>query len=187
MFKKFMAFALLAGVAATPIAGADSSTYLDIVIKQLDDVEERMKPVMAAADRQMKLVDRTISVTDKDRNGVLYLTDLEPDTGYLIVGVCDGDCGDIDLQIEDEDGDTLDTDVEDDDAPVLEFRTSSNSDHYKLTLDMVTCDADVCFYGIGIFKTDIDEGSASSSATADATSFEQIVDDQLAEVHKIAL
>ncbi|CAN0601106.1 unnamed protein product [Ectocarpus sp. 12 AP-2014] len=154
MLKRFMAFALMTGAAATPIASADYSAYVDIVVTQLDGIEARIKPVLAESDRQMIRFDRIISATDNDRNGVYYLTDLEPNTEYLIVGVCDGDCSDIDLQIEDDDGDTVGADVEDDDSPVLEFRTSAKSDHYKLTLDMVTCSAEVCFYGIDVFDTD---------------------------------
>ena len=185
MIKRLMAMALMAGMTATPVATADNSAYLDIVLKQLNDVEARMKPIMEAADREMTLVHRTISVTDKDRNGVYYLTDLEPNTGYLIVGVCDGDCSDIDMQIENDDGDKLDTDIEDDDAPVLEFRTDASSDHYKLDLDMVTCSAEVCFYGIGVFKTDGADSSSSSASTDSSsnTSFEDVVDGQLANVH----
>ncbi|MFN3213430.1 MAG: hypothetical protein ACE37M_10015 [Henriciella sp.] len=189
MLKRLTVMALIAGMTATPIVTADNSAYLDIVLGQLNDVESRMKPIMEAADRQMELVDRTISVTDNDRNGIYYLTDLEPNTGYLIVGVCDRDCSDIDMQIENDDGETLDTDIEDDDAPVLEFRTDADSDHYKLDLDMVSCSADFCFYGIGVFKTDPEAKSPSSASTdsSSATSFEDVVDVQLENVHAAML
>ena len=113
MLKRLIAAALISGFCVSSAAIADNTEYVSIITKQLDDVETRMKPVMEAADKQMLRVGEIISLTDKERNGAYYLTELEPNTNYLIVGVCDGDCGDLDLQIDDPSGTTLDTDVED--------------------------------------------------------------------------
>ena len=176
MIKRLIAAALVSGLAVTSGAIADNTEYVSIITKQLDDVETRMKPVMEAADKQMLRVGEIISLTDKERNGAYYLTELEPNTNYLIVGVCDGDCGDLDLQIDDPSGTTLDTDVEDDDAPVLEFKTG-DSVYYKLLVDMVTCGTDACFYGVGIFKTDAD-------STTESADYDEVIDRQLAEVRR---
>lgn len=178
MLKRLIAAALITGSAISSAAIADNTEYVSIITKQLDDVETRMKPVMEAADRQMLRVGEMISLTDKERNGAYYLTELEPNTNYLIVGVCDGDCGDLDLQIDDPSGTTLDKDVEDDDAPVLEFTTGADSFYYKLLVDMVTCETDACFYGVGIFKTDAEPASNSSS------DYGGVIDRQLAAVHQ---
>lgn len=182
MIKRFLSAAFVAGLAVTSSAVADNSEYVSIITKQLDDVESRMKPVMASSDRQMLRVSEIVSVTDNDRNGAYYLTELEPNTSYLIVGVCDGDCDDLDLQIDTPSGDTLDTDIEDDDAPVLEFTTDADSLYYKLLVDMVSCDTDACFYGVGVFKTDAD-----TPASSDDSDYEDIVDGQLAKIHERVL
>ena len=181
MIKRLIAAALVSSLATTSGAIADNTEYVSIITKQLDDVETRMKPVMEGADRQMLRVGEIISLTDKERNGAYYLTELEPNTNYLIVGVCDGDCDDLDLQIDDPSGTTLDTDVEDDDAPVLEFKTG-DSFYYKLLVDMVTCETDACFYGVGIFKTDAETPTVSEEAD-----YEDVVDRQLTEVNRRVL
>lgn len=177
MIKRLLAAALVSGLTIMSAANADNTEYVSIITKQLDDVEARMKPVMEGADRQMLRVSEIISLTDKERNGAYYLTELEPNTNYLIVGVCDGDCEDLDLQIDDPSGDTLDTDIEDDDAPVLEFKTDADSFYYKLLVDMVSCETDACFYGVGIFKTDAEPAAESSD-------YEGVIDRQLAEVRR---
>ena len=87
-------------------------------------------------------------------------------------------CGDLDLQIDDPSGTTLDTDVEDDDAPVLEFKTDADTVYYKLLVDMVTCKTDACFYGVGIFKTDAESPSDSSS------DYTGVIDRQLAAIRQ---
>ena len=178
MIKRLLAAALVSGLTIPSAANADNTEYVSIITKQLDDVETRMKPVMEGADRQMLRVGEIISLTDKERNGAYYLTELEPNTNYLIVGVCDGDCDDLDLQIDDPSGDTLDTDVEDDDAPVLEFTTDADSFYYKLLVDMVNCETDACFYGVGIFKTDAEPASDSSD------DYDSVIDRQLAAVRQ---
>ena len=132
MIKRLIAAAFVSGLALTSAVNADNTEYVSIITKQLDDVETRMKPVMESADRHMLRVTEIVSLTDEERNGAYYLTELEPNTSYLIVGVCDGDCDDLDLQLDDPAGDTLDTDIEDDDAPVLEFTTDGDSFYYKL-------------------------------------------------------
>ena len=178
MIKRFITAAFVSGLAITTAATADNTEYVAIITKQLDDVETRMKPVMESADQQMLRVGEIISLTDEERNGAYYLTELEPNTNYLIVGVCDGDCGDLDLQIDDPSGETLDTDVEDDDAPVLEFKTDADSFYYKLLVDMVSCETDACFYGVGIFKTDAEPTSNSSD------DYDSVIDRQLAAVRQ---
>ena len=178
MIKRFITAALVSGLAITSAAIADNTEYVSIITKQLNDVETRMKPVMEQSDQQMLRVGEIISLTDKERNGAYYLTELEPNTNYLIVGVCDGDCDDLDLQIDDPSGTTLDTDVEDDDAPVLEFKTDADSFYYKLLVDMVTCETDACFYGVGIFKTDPELASDSSD------DYESVIDRQLAAIRQ---
>ena len=177
MIMRLIIAALASSLAMTSAANADNTEYVSIITKQLDDVETRMKPVMESADRQMLRVAEIVSLTDNDRNGAYYLTELEPNTSYLIVGVCDGDCDDLDLQIDTPSGDTLDTEIEDDDAPVLEFTTDADSFYYKLLVDMVSCDTDACFYGVGVFKTDAEPAAESSD-------YEGGIDRQLAAVRQ---
>jgi hypothetical protein len=68
---------------------------------------------------------------------------------YLIVGVCDEDCADMDLVLSDATGRSLAQDVLDDDSPVLTLEIT-RSGGYDLTVRMPDCDANPCGYGIAI-------------------------------------
>lgn len=69
---------------------------------------------------------------------------------YLVVGVCDGDCTDMDLRLLDGQGNTVAQDVADDDTPLLVFTVQASGSHV-LRVMMPACGADPCFYGISIF------------------------------------
>lgn len=75
---------------------------------------------------------------------------LEGGNDYTIIGVCDEDCGDIDLAIYD-DGDALvDEDVLDDDYPIISASPLSD-ELFTVDVDMYECDVEPCYFGIAIF------------------------------------
>lgn len=76
--------------------------------------------------------------------------DLDAGTSYLVVGVCDGDCSDLDLWINDENGYEVDSDVLDDDTPILEVTPRRNA-RFSIRTKMITCSAEPCYYGIGVY------------------------------------
>jgi len=51
---------------------------------------------------------------------------LQSGNRYMMVGVCDNDCSDLDLRLYDPSGDEIDVDVELDDKPVLDVTPSSS-------------------------------------------------------------
>lgn len=69
---------------------------------------------------------------------------------YTIIGVCDEDCGDIDLTLLDDDGDMVDEDVLEDDYPIVNASPSSDA-VYTIEIDMYKCDVEPCYFGIAIF------------------------------------
>ena len=69
---------------------------------------------------------------------------------YKLVGVCDSDCGDLDLQLLDSNGNVIDTDVEYDDYPVVSV-TPRWSDRFVIRVGMPSCNATYCNYGVGVF------------------------------------
>ncbi|MEO1322220.1 MAG: hypothetical protein AAFV59_04350 [Pseudomonadota bacterium] len=161
-----------------PAAIAQNTGYVATVTQQLDAAESRIKPALETDDRKMISVQRIVSLTDEGTNGVFYLTDLAPNTSHLILGVCDGDCSDLDLQIKDGDDDVVDSDVEDDDNPVLEFETNTSDDPYTLTVDMVECSENYCLYGIDIYAFNDTEAVPET----ESTDYQGHIDAQLAEM-----
>lgn len=68
---------------------------------------------------------------------------------YMIVGVCDQDCTDMDLVLSDAAGNVIDSDMELDDVPIVEF--SGRGGTYSLDVRMATCSVEPCGYGVRIF------------------------------------
>jgi hypothetical protein len=70
-------------------------------------------------------------------------------TSYLIVGVCDEDCSDMDLILSDATGRSLAQDILDDDTPVLTLEIT-RSGGYDLRVRMPDCSVNPCGYGVAI-------------------------------------
>lgn len=143
---KLSMMALVAGAAllcASPARAQDQ--WLEEVAIQLDAVVEALDA-------------EGMSLTSAPHAGALNEGDseeveLELQAGtYLIVGMCDSDCSDLDLLLS-ENGEEVDSDFEMDDTPVLAIEVEEGST-FSLRVDMATCSNGPCRYGIGIFSTD---------------------------------
>lgn len=77
--------------------------------------------------------------------------ELERGGTYVILGVCDTDCRDLDLELRDEGGRAVDDDVEADDAPVVAV-TPAAAGRYTVRAIMADCASSPCRYGLGVFK-----------------------------------
>jgi hypothetical protein len=69
---------------------------------------------------------------------------------YDFVGVCDSDCGDLDLRLLDGNGNLIDTDEEYDDNPMVSV-TPILSGSFVVQVGMPNCSASSCYYGVGAF------------------------------------
>jgi hypothetical protein len=74
---------------------------------------------------------------------------LEANVEYLILGVCDEDCSDIDLVLK-RGGSTIDEDVATDDYPIVSV-TPGKAEDYQLEVKMVACSANPCRYGVAVY------------------------------------
>lgn len=68
---------------------------------------------------------------------------------YMIVGMCDADCEDLDLVLS-LNGEEVTGDFETDDTPVLAFQVEE-SGTFTLRVDMATCTSGPCRYGVRVF------------------------------------
>lgn len=118
---------------------------------------------------------------------------LDGGKSYVIVGVCDQDCTDVDLTIYNSNGDEVDSDLQTDDKPVLTF-SAQRDGRYRIKVSMVRCSANPCRYGVGIWSKDgIDAGSSSannsnnsSSSSSAGDRWESVVRDQLNRAGTVA-
>jgi hypothetical protein len=79
----------------------------------------------------------------------LYLN-LNSGSSYVLVGVCDEDCRDIDLSLYDENNNLIDSDTALDDYPMVEVDPKWNG-RFKVEVTMANCNASTCYYGVGVF------------------------------------
>lgn len=70
---------------------------------------------------------------------------------YVIIGVCDNDCSDVDLRLWGPDGGVLDDDMATDDYPTLQF-VAPVSGQYRLAVMMATCNTNPCYWGVQVYS-----------------------------------
>jgi len=140
-----VAFGLLAGASLlVPTIAIAGSRYEDQIRDQL---------IMAARALGVGNYQYQDSYIDRlDDNSEERLTfNLKKGMTYAIVGVCDEDCSDIDLELYDENGNSISVDRGSDDYPIVEV-TPARTGQFSLEVDMYSCSASYCYYGISIFS-----------------------------------
>lgn len=75
---------------------------------------------------------------------------LPPGSSYIVMGVCDNDCLDLDLTVR-SGGLDLSTDTTDDDWPVVEITPTSNP-AYEINVTMFKCSTVNCGYQLTIWR-----------------------------------
>ena len=79
-----------------------------------------------------------------------YELELEGGMTYIIIGVCDGDCSDLDLALTTSGGDDVDSDYETDDVPMVMVEVERGQT-YNLKVEMAACSVEPCAFGIGVY------------------------------------
>jgi len=150
---------VLAGLALAPVQAAAQSQWEQQVLEQIHTASELFAPegYTMVGDAQMG------SLYDESSED-FHLT-LQAGVAYVLVGVCDNDCPDIDLMLLDDSGNEVDSDYETDAVPIVEvtpFRTQS----YRVHVYMADCTSEPCFYGVGVYA----DASSASAVGGDAPS-----------------
>jgi hypothetical protein len=142
-WKLIFLFLILWLGASTPLLRAQSST--DQVWSQL------VSQSATATNEGFKRLNYMIGYMNNGTvTNVNWPVDMEKGRSYLIVGVCDNDCTDVDLILQDTDRAEVASDVLADDIPVIRF-TPSTAATYWIETTMVVCSVEPCGYGIAVF------------------------------------
>lgn len=70
---------------------------------------------------------------------------------FLLLGLCDADCPDLDLKIYDSRGALVGQDTEVDSTPIVEFYAPTRGD-YTLEVLMYRCTTEPCRYGVRLYE-----------------------------------
>lgn len=77
---------------------------------------------------------------------------LDPTKGYMVYGVCDTDCSDLDLFADDSDGEEFDRDERDDDSPMIFVLPGEAGDSLTIRSAMSGCYADTCVMAVAVYE-----------------------------------
>ena len=128
--------------AATPAAA--QNTYQQQIRRQLATHASNALSHGYAADREP-----VYGSLNDDANDQKAVT-LTAGTRYVIIGVCDNDCTDIDLRLFAPDGTKIIEDIETDDYPTIQF-TAPVTGTYRLSVEMAVCNTNPCYWGAQVY------------------------------------
>ena len=132
----------LSTLTALPGAGVVQTSWEEEVMAQIEAIHDQ---VAADFDYAADLVVGEVEGDASDAFGL----EVTGNATYVVVAVCDSDCGDIDLVIYDEVGAEVASDVEEDDHPVVRPRGEGD---YSVEVQMVDCAAATCAYAVQVFR-----------------------------------
>jgi hypothetical protein len=142
---KSLSLLLLAGLllSAPRTVAAQDDEFIEQIIAQL----EAATTTFVEAGYEALVWEGGALADDGTENYTVTLTEGHT---YVLVGVCDSDCSDLDLTLLDGAGEFVVEDTEVDDAPVIEF-TVTKSGEFTLPVTMFECSADFCYFGLALF------------------------------------
>jgi hypothetical protein len=86
----------------------------------------------------------------RDDASEFFSLELDAGKSYAVVGVCDGDCTDMDLQLFSPEGQQMSSDMKTDDVPIVEAHPTQTA-RYRVKVLMAACTTSPCFYGVGVY------------------------------------
>ena len=158
----------LAALSASP-AMAQTGRYAQQVNNQLDTVES-----VARNAGQTRLFRSPIFALNEGATQDYPVT-LSRGTTYMIGGVCDNDCPDLDIKLIDPNGNEVATDVATDSTPIVNHTASMNGT-YRVRVVMYDCNIAPCSAGLTVMTSG---RSSSSSNSGGGTQWDQQVNNQL--------
>jgi hypothetical protein len=143
----FLVPVLLLGFAEATNA---QSSYRTILEAQLDAVQDRMSTEGYRPDPEAAYTDMIVGVLEVG-NEVGLEIELTSGVEYMIMGVCDADCDDLDLTLTNPEGNEITSDALDDAYPVLLFTAPAGGAHI-LWVTMYDCSVSPCSFGYKVFR-----------------------------------
>ncbi|HJU86970.1 MAG TPA: hypothetical protein VJ788_06350 [Gemmatimonadota bacterium] len=126
------------------------SSYRTILEAQLEAVQDRMSTEGYRPDTETAYTDMIVGVLEAGDEVGLEI-ELTSGVEYMIMGVCDADCDDLDLTLTDPDGNEITSDALDDAYPVLAFTAPAGGAHI-LWVTMYDCSVTPCSFGYKVFR-----------------------------------
>lgn len=143
-------------------------------VNQVRDQLIKTATILKIGDNYQLTHDPVINMIGKGGTKTHVLT-LDAGIPYVIVGVCDNDCRDIDLRLYNDEGDEVSSDIDVDKKPLIRVASQPKTAKFKLEVIMNSCSAPACYYGVGIFGQQAEEISKLDKTSPEPVSPEQVV------------
>lgn len=130
---------------AVPVQASAQEEYEQQVLDQISAASEVFTPdgYTLSGDTRTGTLNETASED--------FSLTLRAGVSYMLVGVCDYDCTDIDMSIFDDAGNEIDKDYLDDDAPLLSVEPT-RTQSYSVHVYMAACSTEPCWYAVGVME-----------------------------------
>ena len=128
-------------------------TALAAQIQPLDPFQRTVAAQLRSYEEQLEVEGLTHAVymgSLEDGSTETLTVDLEEGVNYLILGVCDQDCDDLDLALY-QGSSLVDEDLETDDFPIVQVEPTADRT-YRLRITMASCEEEPCRYGIAVYE-----------------------------------
>lgn len=142
-----LSFALTLSLVAAP---GSAQSYRQILQTQVDAVDGSLRDRGFRPDPNAFPSDLIAGFLDEGGTVGLELT-LQSGASYVVVGVCDADCSDLDLAVTDASGNMLAEDELTDDVPVLEFNGPPGG-VAMLLVTMYDCSVAPCGFAYKVYR-----------------------------------
>jgi hypothetical protein len=116
-----------------------------IVQKQLDTLGPTLR------EEGYRIVESSGTRSMNEKESYTLTAQLPAGETFTALGVCDGDCLDLDIEVFSPSGALLSEDTLDDDVPVVEFETEAAGLH-RVKVTMFRCDAAPCFFATNLYR-----------------------------------
>ncbi|MFT4977392.1 MAG: hypothetical protein ACI8S6_003297 [Myxococcota bacterium] len=133
---------------ASPTPAASGTEWQDQLRQQTEIKSGSEYASMASKGYSLAEVAQT-SLLEASASETVSLN-LSPGREYIVMGVCDNDCQDLDLSLI-KGGIELSTDTTDDDWPLVEITPTSSAD-YKIKVTMYQCSTTSCGYQLTVWQ-----------------------------------
>lgn len=142
--KLFAAVAALA--IATPVVAEPVQS--DVIARQLTEADGLVQQAKGAYSIVTTL---RANLDDGQQRGDIVRLSAGGD--YVVVGVCDNDCGDFDLVVNDSNGNEVGSDYLDDDVPMVNI-DGARGGSYQIQSIMADCSIEPCATAVRVYRVD---------------------------------
>jgi hypothetical protein len=137
----------------TGFASAQETSEADMSDAQLLSLERQISELVDMAETEgVAPYDSMGGVLSSGETGTVEVM-LEEGREYVLVGICDDNCSDIDFTVFDPAGDILDGDMESDDLPMVTVYAETDG-VFTVEVDMADCTEDPCAVAMLVFAAE---------------------------------